>query len=400
MSEWVNGGVYEFIATEKVIYGIGSMSRLADELERLGKKRAFVITSKTLARSEALNRLKEVLGDRCVGVFSQTQQHVPSRSVWMAAEAAREVEPDVIVSLGGGTPIDTGKAVCLVLAENIPSREAIREYRVKFTYPDKLEVPSMSNEAIPNIAIPTTLSAAEYDGIFGMTDEESRVKDLYMENTQLTPRIVILDPEVTRETPAWLWGATGIRAVDHAVETYLARVQTPVTDAMSREALRLLFANLPKSHRDPGNLESRLSCQIAAWLSMFGVANVTLGLSHGIGHQIGARCDVPHGYTSCIMLPVVLEYILPQTESRQAELALAAGLVPPGTDQKSAAAALAPGIRKLVADLGLPGRLRDVNVSRQDFPALAADAMRDFVVAFSPATVNHEQIIQLLENAY
>jgi alcohol dehydrogenase class IV len=210
---------------------------------------------------------------------------------------------------------------------------------------------------------------------------------------------VVLDPRATRETPPELWAASGIRTLDHAVEIYLSGAPTPVTDAASLHAVRLLVEHLPRSLEDPEDDDARLGAMHAAWLSMLGVDNVTLGLSHGIGHQIGARCGVPHGITSCVMLPTVMEHMAAVMPARLADLAAildpAAGALP-----EAEAAARAPGlVRDFVRGLGLPTRLSEVGVAEADFAQIADDAMRDFVVASAPVPVSTEAIMLLLARA-
>jgi alcohol dehydrogenase class IV len=244
--------------------------------------------------------------------------------------------------------------------------------------------------------VPTTLSAAEYDGIFGMTFEGT--KDLYAD-PRLSPRTVLLDPAATEDTPAQLWASSGIRALDHAVEIFLSRSPTPVTDAACLHAVRLLAANLPRTLADPGDAESRARCQQAAWLSMLGVENVTLGLCHGIGHQIGARCNVPHGITSCVMLPTVLEAMVELMPGRCAELALAMGAGDAGLPEAQLAAALPTAVRGFVASLGLPTTLSEVGVAEEDFELIAHDSVRDFVVASAPLQVEEGDVVRLLRQA-
>jgi alcohol dehydrogenase len=193
-----------------------------------------------------------------------------------------------------------------------------------------------------------------------------------------------------------LWRASGIRALDHAVEIYLSKAPTPVTDAASLHALRLL-----RDHLGRDDEASRLVCLQAAWLSMLGVDNVTLGLSHGIGHQIGARCGVPHGVTSCVMLPTVLERMIEVMPERLADIAeifdpRAGGV---GASRSSLAARAPELIRGFIAGLGLPTRLSEVGVREADFELIAEDAMRDFVVAFSPVTVTKDDVVALLARA-
>jgi alcohol dehydrogenase class IV len=188
-----------------------------------------------------------------------------------------------------------------------------------------------------------------------------------------------------------------MRSVDHAVEALCSTTAQPVTDALCADALRRLVQYLPISARDAGDLYSATQCQVAAWQSIFGLTNVNLGLSHGIGHQLGARCGVPHGITSCVMLPAVLEFNLEYTRAPQARIAeiFAAGM---GETAQGEAGDL---VRRFVASLGQPTRLRDIGVERSEFPALARDAMGDMIVASNPRPVSGEdEVVAILERAY
>jgi alcohol dehydrogenase len=164
----------------------------------------------------------------------------------------------------------------------------------------------------------------------------------------------------------------------------------------------MLATNLPLSAHPARGMTSRLQCQLAGWLSMCGVSNVTLGLSHGIGHQLGAKANVPHGITSCVMLPVVLDYVASSLESAQPRLRKIAEAITgePAAHGSAAAAAAAAAVSRLVQQLNLPSRLRDVGVARDQFDEIAEASMGDLVVGFSPVAVSKAQIVELLEAAY
>jgi len=307
----MSSGTYTAPAVERVHYGAGSVSKLTEELDRLGASRALIITGRTLREEGTLlQRIRDLLGNRCAGVFSETRQHVPRPTVLAATKTARETKADLLVSFGGGSPIDTAKLVAMCLVEEVSDEDQFDRYRILFQYPDRLEVPVVNSDCLPHISISTTLSAGEFTNFAGATDEIRKVKDLYT-GDGLWVTAAILDPEMATSTPSWLWASTGIRSVDHAIETVCSRNSLPVADALALEALRLLFQHLPASAADRQNQEAALICQIAAWMSISSLTNVQVGLSHGLGHQLGARADVPHGVTSCITLPRVLEFNRP-----------------------------------------------------------------------------------------
>ncbi len=205
--------------------------------------------------------------------------------------------------------------------------------------------------------------------------------------------IVILDPAITRHTPEWLFLSTGIRAVDHAVEDICSVAPQPFSDATSLHALRLLSRGLPNVHRDPAHPAARLDCQVGAWLSIVGSQNgVPKGASHGIGHVLGGTAGVPHGYTSCVMLPHVLRFNGEVNAERQAWVSEA--LARPGVPAADA-------VTELVSGLGLPGRLRDVGVTRDQLDTIARELMHDRWVHTNPRKIDGPAVVrELLEAAW
>jgi alcohol dehydrogenase class IV len=391
-------GRFNLLPLDSVLFGPGSVRSLAAECERIGMTKILLVVSPSLAKEVDLPALfDEATGGRIAAVYSGVKPHVPHDVVLDGARVAREAGIDGIVTVGGGSPIDLGKAISLCVTEGLESLEDIACYRVEFEYPDKVRVPSMTKPAIPLVTVSTTLSAGEFTDIIGITDTIRKVKDLYIDPT-LVPRVVVLDAELSVHTPRPLWASTGLRSVDHAVEALCSTTAQPVTDALSVDALERLARYLPISARDSGDLHAAGQCQIAAWESIFGLTNVNVGLSHGIGHQLGARCGVPHGITSCVMLPTVLEYNLEYTREPQAKIArIFAQALGVSVPEDGAASIL----REFISSLGLPTRLREVGVTRDDFPAIARDAMADMIVASNPRPIAGEhEVIDVLEKAF
>ncbi|HKC29707.1 MAG TPA: iron-containing alcohol dehydrogenase [Jatrophihabitans sp.] len=392
-------GRYDIIPLETVLFGPGVAKSLVAECERLGISRVLLIASPSLAKQlDVRERFDEATGGRIAGVFTGVRPHVPHDVVLAAADAARAVNADAIISVGGGSPVDLGKAVSLCLSEDVRTHEDLLKWRVIFEYPDHVEVPNTTRPQLPHIAVSTTLSAGEFTSIIGITDTIRKVKDLYITPT-FVPRMVVLDPELSVYTPRQLWASTGIRAVDHAVEALCSTNAQPVTDALCADALARLTKWLPVSAADETDMYAAGQCQVAAWQSIFGLINVNLGLSHGIGHQLGARCGVAHGVTSCVMLPSVLEFNLDHTREPQERIAsIFANAAGTEVDPSTGAADL---VRSFIESMGLPSRLRDVGVGPSEFPALAHDAMADLIVASNPRPVKDEaEVVSILERAY
>jgi maleylacetate reductase len=211
------------------------------------------------------------------------------------------------------------------------------------------------------VAVPTTLSGAEWAHRVGVTDESMGRKSGFAD-PRTVPPVVILDPEATVDTPEGLWLSTGIRALDHAVEGYLYGGDHPITDVTGLEGARRLVEYLPLSRRRPEDLEVRLELQLAGWLAYFGPLNTPMGLSHELGRRIGASYEVPHGITSCIILAPSLNVLRAHIQDeRWNGLSEALGGEPPGR------------IASLVEELGLPASLREVGVPEEDLESIAGE---------------------------
>lgn len=393
-------GTFTLLPIEAVHYGPGSVSGLADALAAHGVERALLVTGTTLATTtDLVERVRAAAGGRVAGVFHETVQHVHRGSVLHAAEQAREIGADGIVSFGGGTANDTGKAVMVCLSEGITTHDGFEASRVKYEYPATVEVPPLRGRPVPMVAVSTTLSAGEFTHFIGLTDEVRRVKDLIIDR-QIAAKAVFLDPELTLATPDWLWASTGMRSVDHCIEALQSTNAHPFTDALAIRSLAMLDRFLRECNADPTDLVARTQAHVAAWMSVCSLANVNLGLSHGIGHQLGARCNVPHGITSCVMLPHVMEFNRDHVGDRQRWIAEAMGVDTHDLSQEEASAAAAAAVRRLVADLGLASRLSEVGVGRDDFDGIARDALDDIIVAANPRPVRStDEVITLLERA-
>jgi len=396
----VERGTFWYLPLPVVHYGPGSLARLGEELDRLACKRALVITGRSIAaQPDVLEQVTRPLGQRCVGVFSGAQQHVPYASVQAGAAQARSSRADALISLGGGSPIDTARAVALMLGEGLTSAEVLEERRARFEPPDKTTLLPTSGRALPHIAIPTTLSAAEFANAAAVTSERRRVKDLFIAD-ELTPRAVILEPELAVHTPIELWSGTGMRALDHAVETVYSPRRGPLTDVLSLEAIRRLARALPAARHNPKDVAARADGQIAAWMSYSGEMNLTLGLSHAIGHQLGPKHGLRHGVTSCIVLPQVIRFLAPAVAPRLALVAQALGVDTTRLSSEAASESAARRIEELVAELGLPSRLSQVGVPVDAFNDIAEGVLQDLVVAGSPIPITSpEQVVDILRAA-
>ena len=395
-------GRFAYSRTAEVHYGPGSLIELGPLAERLGGDRVFVIASSTLVSQGLDDQLRVILGERLAGVHCGVEQHVPRESVMEATLAARGVDADLLVSIGGGTPIDCAKAVALCLAAGITTAEQLDDFRIRFTYPDQLEIPTMPDTAPPHVSVPTTLSGSEHTDLFGVTDRARAEKDLYR-GPAFAPRAVILDAELALQTPSNLWAASGVRAIDHAVEGTLSQRHVPFMDALGLESLRIFQQHLEESVDADNPLAARSECLLGAWLAIYALTNVGAGLSHAIGHQLAAQFDMMHGVTSAVMLPHVMRFNAPVAGERILRFAEPLGVDIVGLPADEAAARVIDTLAALISRLerfGVPHTLRDAGATRPELEQVAELVLHDMGAAVNPRPLQHSDLMELFDAAW
>jgi maleylacetate reductase len=371
----VHKGRVVFGAMDEVVFGHPAAEAIVAQMDRLGAARAFLMVSGTLNRQTGeIEKIRKALGSRCVATFDAMPPHTPREAVIAAAEQARAAGADLIVTVGGGSITDGAKAVQLCLANDVRTVEDIERIRTH-----KGVAPPMNAPTVRQISVPTTIAGDEFSAIAGVTNARTKIKEM-LRHELVMPRAAILDPAITVHTPEWLFLSTGIRAVDHCVEGICSLEAHPYADAQAVRGLSMLAQALPRVKANPGDLDARMDCQIGTWLSMAPLsAGVPMGASHGIGYVLGAVFDVPHGYTSCVMLPSVMRWNKQDNAERQALVSEAMGQ--PGKD----AADVLDGF---IRGLGLPRSLREVRVSPEHFEAIAEQAMRTPWIPRNPRKID------------
>ena len=383
-------GTHRNSVQEQVVYGRPALEALVELAGTFSAKRLMITSTASLAGPDGLAaRLARDLGPLCVGVFSEVSAHSPREGVIRGAATARRSDADLLVAVGGGSVIDATKVMQLALWAGVDSTEALGAYRAG-PGPDRADVATL-RPGVRMIAIPTTLSAAEFTPFAGVTDVARHAKEGYA-HALLAPRAVVLDPAMSLATPAPLWFSTGMKAVDHAVEQLCNPARAPFADALAEAGLRGLARGLPAVQSAPGDLDARLECQIGMWLAMAGASSGRgLGASHAIGHTLGGTYGVPHGLTSCVALPAVLRWnqaVAPERQSLVADL-----LSLPHLSASEAVIFLAHG-------LGLPTDLAAVGIHPDQFQAIAAHTMHDRGVRSNPRPITGpEDIVEILELA-
>jgi len=335
-------GRFAYSNPDVIRWGPGSLGQLRGELDRLDGGPVAVVTTRSLCEGDLQERVREAAGAANVALTAVIGQHAPIAQVEEAVERVAGSAAGAVVSFGGGSPIDAAKVVAVRVGER-----------------------RGTPRPLPHVALPTTLSVAELAAGAGVT-ERSGDKVGYR-GVRLLPDAVLYDAELTLATPLQLWLSTGIRALDHAVEGYLAEGDHPFSDVMALEAVRRLFRTLPQARDRPGDLAVRTENQLAAWFGYTLPGPSAAGLSHMLGKQVGARHGIPHGVTSCLLLPHVMRYLAPRQPERLAELSRATGSC-------GGPLAAADDVSSLIGALGLPQHLADYGLGEPELRA-AAESM-------------------------
>ena len=394
----MKSGVFNFLALDRVHFGVTVAEALQQEIAQRASERVVIVTSRTLNRTTSVvTNLAQQLGDRVVGIFDECVEHTPRNSVIALAAVLRDARADLVVSLGGGTVIDSVKIALLCLAQGIDHADALDQWHLKVNPDGTLHVPIVGTPPCRQIAIPTTLSGAEFSDLGGATDTRTGIKHGFTGGF-IGPVAVILDPAMTLHTPERLWLSTGIRAVDHAVEAICARNAQPFLDALGLRALKQLTGSLKRLDSEaidpsrPESLQGRLDCQIGAWLAAMSIRRADYGASHGLGHALGADAGVPHGITSCVLLPTVMRYNADVCADALAEISAALG----HPDQPAADL-----IEALIRGLGLPTRISELGVGRERLAVIAEKAMGNPFVRSNPRPIQTPaETLEILERAW
>ena len=384
--------VFDNPRVERIVSGGGALAKLAAEIERVGGSRAMVVISPSVAKTFLLDRIRAALGAKCAAIFDGVKPHSPTDSIAQAVETARDAGIDVLVSAGGGSAIDTAKGVAALLAEG----GSLPRFGVRFTPPNKKEVPPMPAPKIPHIAIPTTLSGGEYSYSAGITEGG---KKYLVADPKLAPRTVLLDPEAAATAPPRLLAASGMNALAHCVEAVYSTETQPLTEAYCLRAIGLLARYLPRAVTSPQDLDVLSHVQVAACLSGLGVYSAWTGIHHAIVHAIGGRYKAPHAEIHALMLPYAMRWNLDATVAAHARMAREIGIE--GTDAKALAAAVPEHVFGMNRHMGLPLKLRELGVPRESLRQLATDALHDYSINTNPKPVRAaEQVLEVLEQAW
>ncbi len=374
---------------QEVIFAPGSIAQAGEAVERFGWRRLLLCANHSMQSNGHIDSIKSALGDRLVAVFDHVQPHVQDIQVEEALALAIEKDVDAVIGLGGGSPIGMAKAAACLLEEKRMGKPA----RATFTTDQPL---------VPVIAIPTTYAGSEMTPTYGITHtDENPPRKVTVNDPKIAPKLVIYDPELTLDLSPELTASTGINALAHCIEALYSITRHPLSTAAAIQGARHINNSLLRCYTQGKDLEARMEMLQGAHLAGLSLANVSMGLHHGLCHVLGGTANVPHGIANSIILPHAIRFNADATAPQLVPASEAMGLSGNGTSPKVAIDALVQRVYDLVGQMNLPQRLRDADVKESDLPHLAQLGFQNRTVQNNPKPITDaSQIEKLLRAAW
>lgn len=378
--------VHRFILNEVSYFGPGARKELPEVVNRLGGKKALVVTDKGLIQFGVAAKVTDVLDAAGLAyeIFSEVKPNPTVANVKDGIEAYKKAGADYIIAIGGGSAMDTAKGIGIVV--NNPEFADI--VSLEGCAPTK-------NKSVPIVALPTTAgTAAETTINYVIIDEEKKKKMVCVDPNDI-PAVAIIDAELMYSLPKNLTAATGLDALTHAIEGYITKGAWEMSDMFEIEAVRMIHKYLRKAVFEPQNPEGRNGMAVAQYIAGMAFSNVGLGLVHGMAHPMGSLFDVPHGVANALLLPTIMEFNMPFCLDKYPRIAEAMGVDISGMSTEQAAQAACDAVRALAVEVGIPQHLSELGIKESDIPALAEQAFTDVCTPGNPRDVTLNDIIAL-----
>ena len=379
-----------YILNETSYFGIGSRTELATEVQARGYKKALLVSDKILASCGVLDKVKEVLDKAEIAYeeFTEIKQNPTVKNCKDGLETFNKAGADFLIAVGGGSVIDTAKAVAIV--KNNPEFADIKSLE---------GVAPTKNKCVPIIALPTTCgTAAEVTINYVITLEDENRKIVCVDPKDI-PLVAIVDAELMLTMPNKTIAATGMDALTHAIEGYITKGAHVISDMFELKAIEMIGKHLRGAVADK-NLTDMEGMSIAQYVAGMGFSNVGLGIVHSMAHPLGAVYDIPHGVANALLLPIVMEFNMSACIDKYGDIARAMGVDTTGMTKEEAAKAAVEAVRQLSKDVHIPQTLREINIPESGLPKLSKDALADVCTGGNPKDVTLEDIEKLYNIAY
>lgn len=379
--------INRIILNETSYFGYGSRSVLKDEIKKRGYKKALIVTQENILKN-VTDKVLEVLEGFEYELFMEIKPNPTIKNVKDGVSKCKEINADYIIAIGGGSVIDTAKAIGIIMTNpefsNVVSLDGTAETK---------------NKSLPIIAIPTTAgTAAEVTINYVITDEE-RVKKMVCVDPHDIPVLSIIDQELMMKMPKMVAASTGMDALTHAIEGFTTKAAWEMTDMFHLEAIKLIFNSIEKAvnEKDKKAIEN---VGLGQYIAGMGFSNVGLGLVHAMAHPLGALYDTPHGIANAVILPYVIEYNSNVCYDKLKEIAKAMNLEVDNLSNEEVASNIVNAIKNMNKKLGIPSNLKELNASLKDMDWLANAAYNDICLGGNPKEASVEDIKKIYERIY
>lgn len=379
--------INRIILNETSYFGYGSRSVLKEEIKKRGYKKALIVTQENILKN-VTDKVLEVLEGFEYELFMEIKPNPTIKNVKDGVSKCKEIDADYIIAIGGGSVIDTAKAIGIIMTNpefsNVVSLDGTAETK---------------NKSLPIIAIPTTAgTAAEVTINYVITDEE-RVKKMICVDPHDIPVLSIIDQELMMEMPKMVAASTGMDALTHAIEGFTTKAAWEMTDMFHLEAIKLIFNSIEQAvnEKDKKAIEN---VGLGQYIAGMGFSNVGLGLVHAMAHPLGALYDTPHGIANAVILPYVIEYNSNVCYDKLKEIAKAMNLEVDNLSNEEVASNIVNSIKEMNKKLGIPSNLKELNASLKDMDWLANAAYNDICLGGNPKEASVEDIKKTYERIY
>jgi lactaldehyde reductase len=379
-----------YVLNETSYFGAGCRTELATEVKTKGYKKALLVSDRVLASCGVLDKVKDVLNKAEIPFdeFLEIKQNPTIKNCKDGLEAFKKSGADFIVAVGGGSVMDTSKAIGIVY--NNPSFADIKSLE---------GIANTTKKSVPIIALPTTCgTAAEVTINYVITIEEENRKIVCVDPKDI-PVVAIVDAELMQSMPPKTIASTGMDALTHAIEGYITKGVHVISDMFEVQAIELIAKHLRGAVKDK-NIVDMEGMSIGQYVAGMGFSNVGLGIVHSMAHPLGGVYDIAHGVANALLLPIVMEYNMPVCIDKYGNIAKAIGVDTTNMSKEEAAKAAIDAVRQLAIDVNIPQTLRELNIPKEGLPKLAKDALADVCTGGNPREVTYEDILKLYEIAY
>ena len=382
---------YRMILNETSYFGAGSRKVIAEEVAKRGYKKALIVTDKDLIKFGVADQVIAVLKDANIPyeIFDEVKPNPTVKNVKAGIAAFQAAGADFMIAIGGGSSMDTSKAIGIII--NNP----------EFSDVVSLEgVANTKKKSVPVIALPTTAgTAAEVTINYVITDEEN-VKKMVCVDPNDIPTLAIIDPELMLSMPRGLTASTGMDALTHAIEGLITLGAWEMSDMFETKAIEMIAKWLPKAVENPSDIEARDGMATAQYIAGMAFSNVGLGLVHGMAHPLGAYNDIPHGVANALLLPFVMEYNKEAAKAKYRTIAEAMGVDTSSMSDDEAADAAVKAVKDLAIRVRIPQHLSEIGVPESGLPTLAQAAFNDVCTPGNPRQTNVEEILAIYKKAF